>query len=215
MGRDVPCGILILDLGWGNLIIFVYISNRVHLLSDFFRGLGRISSKFITGASRRGSHCFEPQTRAGDPAVSFLDQDIRSVESLKGHGKLLTLGFTSFRMGTIRARHFAVAVIGWDQGMKRSRSSIPPLARRDSVPLPGCSLLFVRTVHPHLPLSDVSLAHPLRNPCPPGPTAKQSTRSTLSRAMLLPSRPFVHQVADWGAWLFRRCSSIYTESVIA
>ena len=55
-----------------------------------FHGIDGIFSKFITGASHRELCCFEPQTTVGVPTVSFLDKDIRRLESLKGDGKSLT-----------------------------------------------------------------------------------------------------------------------------
>jgi len=45
--------------------------------------------KFITGASHRELNCFESQTTVGVLTLPFFSQDIRALESSKGHGKSL------------------------------------------------------------------------------------------------------------------------------
>jgi len=72
MGRDVP---LHFDswLGLGKPYHFcVDISNRVHLLSDSFRGLGRIFSKFVVDISHRELHRLEPLDDGGGPDEGSL-----------------------------------------------------------------------------------------------------------------------------------------------
>ena len=44
----------------------------------------------MAGASHRGLNCSEPQTTVGVLTVPFSSQDIRALESSKGHGKSLT-----------------------------------------------------------------------------------------------------------------------------
>jgi len=71
-----------------------------------FRGRFRTVYKFITGASHPGLNCFEPQTTVGVLTIPFSSQDIRRLESSKGHGKSLSLAVTapfprgSFSSGT-------------------------------------------------------------------------------------------------------------------
>ena len=85
--------------------------------------------KFITGASHPGLNCFEPQTTVGVLTVPFSSQDIRRLESSKGHGKSLSEYNTS-RISKFKSdlsSHFEISDLGelaWILGIQVKRDRI-------------------------------------------------------------------------------------------